>query len=215
MIRLVIFDLDGTLLNTLQDLAECTNVVLRRHGFLEHHEDAYRYFVGNGIPTLIERALPDSFRTPEIIAQVLEDFMPYYNLHKADKTAPYTGIVELLETLQQRNIAIAVASNKTHSAMAPLLAHYFPTIKFAAFFGNRPQIPIKPHPQVVEDVLAQTGISKLETLYVGDTAVDMETAANAGLRKIGVLWGFREREELVSAGADILIEKPDEILNYL
>jgi len=215
MIRLVIFDLDGTLLNTLQDLADCTNVVLRQHGFPEHPEDAYRYFVGNGIPTLIERALPDTARTPEVIAQVLADFMPYYDLHKADKTAPYSGIIELLETLQKKNIAIAVASNKTHSAMAPLLAHYFPTIKFAAFFGNRPQVPIKPHPQIVEDVLNQTGISKIETLYVGDTAVDMETAQNAGLRKIGVLWGFREKEELVSAGADILVENPEEILNYL
>ena len=215
MTRLVIFDMDGTLLDTLQDLADCTNYLLRQHGFPEHPVDAYRYFVGNGNRKLIERAIPESERSIEKIESFFQEFLPYYEIHKEDKTRPYPGIVELLEELQNQNVKMAIASNKIQEAMLPLAQHYFPDIHFDAVLGNRQGIAPKPDPAIVEDILQITGVSKEETLYVGDTAVDMQTAFAAGVRKVGVLWGFRTLEELQEAGADIIVEKPEEILQIL
>ena len=215
MTKLIIFDMDGTLLDTLQDIADSTNYLLRQHNYPEHPLDAYRYFVGNGIKILIERAIPETERNDENINALFEEFMPYYEAHKADKTSPYPGMLELLSTLQEKGVLLAIASNKVQAAMGPLVERYFPGIGFAAVLGNRQGVPPKPHPAIVEDILKLTGISKEETLYVGDTAVDMQTAAAAGLRKIGVLWGFRPLEELQQAGADIIVEHPLEILDYL
>ena len=215
MTELIIFDMDGTLLDTLQDIADSTNYLLRNHNFLEHPLDAYRYFVGNGIRTLLERAIPETERNDENINELFEEFMPYYEEHKADKTSPYPGMLELLHTLQQQGILLAIASNKVQAAIGPLVEYYFPGINFAAVLGNRQGVPPKPHPAIVEDILAMTGIAKEDTLYAGDTAVDMQTATGAGLRKVGVLWGFRPLEELQQAGADIIVEHPLEILEYL
>jgi len=215
MIKLVIFDLDGTLLNTLQDLADCNNYILRKNNYPEHPMDSFRYFVGDGIRKLIERTIPESERTPEKIDKIMADFISYYHIHNADKTAPYKGIVPLLTELNRKNILIAVASNKAHEIMSPLMEHYFPGIHFAAALGNRKGVPTKPDPAIVKEILQFTGISETQTLYVGDTSVDMKTATAAGIRKIGVLWGFRTKEELVSAGADHLIEKPEEILKII
>jgi phosphoglycolate phosphatase len=215
MIKLVIFDLDGTLLNTLQDLADCTNYILRKKNYPKHPLDSFRYFVGNGIRKLIERAIPESERIPEKIDEITADFMAYYHLHNAEKTAPYKGIIPMLTELNRRNILIAVASNKAHEIMTPLMEHYFPGINFAAILGNRQGVPTKPDPAIVKEILQITGISEKETLYAGDTSVDMNTATAAGLAKIGVLWGFRTKEELVAAGADYLVEKPEEILKII
>lgn len=214
MTKLVIFDLDGTLLDTLQDLADCTNFILRKFGFPEHPLESYKYFVGNGIPVLIHKAIPEG-TSKEVEDRVLAEFLPYYDLHKADLTAPYSGIVDLLEQLHQQQILIAVASNKIHDAMAPLMQHYFPTIPFLAALGNRVGVPPKPDPAIVEDIIQLSGFSKDEVLYVGDTKVDMDTAHNAGLRAVGVLWGFRDREELESAGAEYIIQYPGELLDLL
>lgn len=215
MKKLIIFDMDGTILDTLRDLADCTNYILRRNGYPEHPPDAYRYFVGNGIPKLIERAIPEKERQPEIIDKIYREFVPYYELHKEDFTKPYPGIPELMRQLQDLHIHMAIASNKIQQAMGPLVERYFAGIRFSAVLGNRPGIPPKPDPAIVEEILTSTAIRKEDTLYVGDTAVDMQTAENAGLTKIGVLWGFRNREELEKANADFIVEKPEEILHYI
>jgi len=219
MIKLIIFDLDGTLLNTLDDLADCTNYILQQNGFPTHEIDTYKYFVGNGIEMLIRRALPQD-TTEKIYSKVLNEFLKYYEIHKADKTAPYPGINETLAKLQEKEVLLAVATNKTHELLPDLMRYYFPTIKWAAVFGNRKDVPIKPHPQIVYDILRSCKdvactISTNNVLYVGDTAVDMETAQNAGLTKVGVLWGFRTKEELAQAHADYIIEHPVELINIL
>ncbi|MBP1673512.1 MAG: phosphoglycolate phosphatase [Bacteroidetes bacterium] len=214
MTKLIIFDLDGTLLDTLQDLADCTNFILRKYGFPEHPLDSYKYFVGNGIPVLIHKAVPEG-TSKEVEESVLADFLPYYDLHKADLTAPYQGIVDLLEQLHQQQILIAVASNKIHDAMAPLMKYYFPSIPFLATLGNRVGVPPKPNPAIVEEIIGLSGFNKDEILYVGDTKVDMDTAQNAGLRAVGVLWGFRDREELEGASAEYIIQNPGELLDLL
>ncbi|HNY63052.1 MAG TPA: HAD family hydrolase [Bacteroidales bacterium] len=214
MTTLVIFDLDGTLLDTLKDLQTCTNHILKQHGYPEHPMEDYKYFVGNGIPKLISRALPDSVK-PEKEQQVLKDFLAYYELHKEDYTQPYPGIVSLLEYLQDHQIAIGVASNKIQSAIDPLMETYFPQIQFQAALGSREGVPNKPHPQIVEDILSVSPHDKKNVIYLGDTSVDMQTAKNAGLTAVGALWGFRTREELEQSGADHIIETPEQLIALL
>jgi phosphoglycolate phosphatase len=221
MTRLIIFDLDGTLLNTLDDLANSANSVLQKNGFPTYEIDAYKYFVGNGVEMLIRRALPKEV-SKEVYTKILNEFMEYYEIHKTVKTAPYSGIIETLEKLQEKGILLTVATNKPHELLPDLMRLYFPTIKWAAVFGNRKDVPIKPHPQIVYDILDATGcrgaachVSTDNILYIGDTAVDMQTAKNAGIPKVGVLWGFRTKEELVQAHADYIIEKPYELLTII
>jgi phosphoglycolate phosphatase len=219
MLKLIIFDLDGTLLNTLDDLADCTNYVLQQNGHPTHDIEAYKYFVGNGVEMLLRRALPKDITETEF-AEILQQFMAHYELHKADKTAPYSGMVETLEKLQEKGILLAVATNKPHDLLPDLMHFYFPTIKWAAVYGNRKDVPIKPHPQIVYDICRGVArnaptVDKNQMLYIGDTAVDMETAQNAGITKVGVLWGFRTKEELQQANADYIIEHPQEILSLI
>ncbi|MCL2245725.1 MAG: HAD family hydrolase [Lentimicrobiaceae bacterium] len=210
MVKLIIFDLDGTLLNTLDDLADCTNYVLQQNGYPTHEVDAYKYFVGNGVEMLLRRALPKEIA--EIaFTEIFKQFMIHYELHKADKTTPYPGIVEMLEMMQEQGVLLAVATNKPHDLLPDLMKYYFPTIQWAAVFGNRKDVPIKPHPQIVYDILEKTQIDRNDTLYIGDTAVDMETALNAHIKKVGVLWGFRTKEELEWAQADYIIAAPQQL----
>ena len=213
--KLLIFDLDGTILNTLEDLADAANHVLSEHGFPTHPVDAYRYFVGNGMPTLIQRILPEEHKSGAIYDICFKEFLDYYTFHMHDKTHVYEGLTETLETLQVRGIQLAVATNKVHSALAPLMANFFPTIRWQALFGQRQGIPVKPDPQIVYDILEATGCTKEETLYLGDTCVDMETAHRAGLKAIGVLWGYRPCTELEEAKADVIIEQPRQILSLV
>lgn len=213
MAKLYIFDLDGTLLNTLEDLADSANHVLSAHHFPTHPVDSYRYFVGNGMPTLIRRILPPEHRDSEVYQVCFNEFLEYYTLHMHDKTTVYEGLTEVLETLQQQKVKLAVATNKVHSALAPLMANFFPTVKWDALFGQRDGVPVKPEPQVVYDILEATGCTKEETLYFGDTAVDMDTAHAAGLKAVGVLWGYRPLSELEEANADIIIQNPKDILH--
>lgn len=212
MKQLVIFDLDGTLLNTIADLAQSTNHALSRLGYPVHDTDAYRMMVGNGIDKLFERALPEGEKTEANVWRMRQEFVPYYDLHNADRSRPYPGIPELLADLQKRGVLLAVASNKYQSAAEKLVAHYFPDIHFAVVFGQREGVPSKPDPAVVFDILRLTGVAPADVLYVGDSGVDMQTARNAGVAVCGVTWGFRPRAELEAFHPDFLADTPDGII---
>lgn len=215
MKRLIIFDLDGTLLNTIADLAISTNQALRHYGYPEHPIEAYRFFVGNGINKLFERALPENERTEENVLRIRSRFIPYYNEHNADLSSPYPDISETLQALQDKGILLAVASNKYQQATEKLIAHYFPTIRFVKVLGQREGIPVKPDPSIVFDILKDTDVKKEEVLYVGDSGVDMQTALNAGVDAVGVSWGFRPRTELEPLHPLAVIDHATEILTYL
>lgn len=207
--RLVIFDLDGTLLDTIGDLAVACNAVLAARGLPQHTYDRYRYFVGNGIMRLVERALPEELRTPATVAAVRADFVKYYTEHIDIHTVPYAGIPELLAELARRGILLAVASNKFHAGTEKLVRRFFPDISFAAVLGQRDGVALKPDPTVVEEILAATGVAHDKAVFVGDSGVDMRTAAAAGVRSVGVTWGFRDRAELSDAGAWRIIDRPE------
>ena len=210
--QLAIFDLDGTLIDTVADLANATNQALAQCGYPTHPTEAYYQFVGNGINKLFFRALPEEARTEENVLRIRSLFLPYYNEHNADDSRPYEGIVQLLCDLQSRGIQIAVASNKYQQATAKLVAHFFPNIHFAAVYGQREGVAIKPDPTIVNDILRDTGIARTHTIYIGDSGVDMQTARNAGIESIGVTWGFRSEEELIENGAKHIVHHAEEIL---
>lgn len=215
MKRLVIFDLDGTLLNTIADLAQSTNHALSILGYPVHDESAYHFMVGNGINKLFERALPEGKKSEENILRVRKEFVPYYDAHNADKSRPYPGIPELLAQLQAQGVQMAVASNKYQAATQKLVAHYFPNINFVAVFGQREGVNVKPDPTIVEDILHLAKVDKKEVLYVGDSGVDMQTAINAGITSCGVTWGFRPRTELEEFHPDHIAERAEEILKWI
>ena len=196
--RLVIFDLDGTLLNTIADLAVATNEALRAMGYPTHAEEVIQTFVGNGVSKLLERSMPLDKRTEENIALVRRHFMAYYDQHNADLSTPYPGISEMLSRLQEDGVMLAVASNKYQSATEKLIARYFPHINFVCVLGQRQGIPVKPSPDIVHEIMEKANVSKSDTLYVGDSGVDMQTAINAGIDAVAVSWGFRPRAELES-----------------
>ena len=215
MKKLVIFDLDGTLLDTIADLAGATNYALTQLGYPTYDTDTIRTFVGNGINKLLERALPANEQTEENVMRMRAHFVPYYDAHNADLSSPYPGIEVLLQRLQDNGIEIAVASNKYQEATTKLVKHYFPTIQFAEVLGQRENVPVKPHPTIVFDILNKTGIDKKEVLYVGDSGVDMHTAQNAEVDAIGVTWGFRSRTELETFHPLGIIDKAEELMDYI
>lgn len=213
--QLVIFDLDGTLLDTVADLANATNWALEQCGYPTHPVEAYYKFVGNGINKLFARALPEEDSTEENILRIRSLFIPYYNEHNADYSRPYPGVTELLQTLQTRGVMLAVASNKYQEATLKLVRHFFPFIRFAAIYGQREEVPIKPAPDIVYDILRDTGVVKEATLYVGDSGVDMQTAKNADIVSVGVTWGFRSEEELRENEAVHVAHVASEIYDFL
>ncbi|MEY8708114.1 HAD family hydrolase [Bacteroides faecichinchillae] len=215
MKKLVIFDLDGTLLNTIADLAHSTNYALNKLGYPTHEIDQYHFMVGNGINKLFERALPEGEKSEENVLRVRKQFIPYYDQHNADDSCPYPGIPELLSNLQTAGIQLAVASNKYHSATQKLIEHYFPEIHFTAVFGQREGRNVKPDPTIVFDILKIAGVDKKEVLYVGDSGVDMQTAANAGITACGVTWGFRPRTELEKFNPSYIVDSAEKIKEYI
>ena len=211
MKKLVIFDLDGTLLNTIADLAQSTNHTLRTLGYPTHELSEYPFMVGNGINKLFERALPEGEKTPENVLRMRAEFIPYYNVHNADMSQPYPGIQALLNRLQALGIQLAVASNKYQEATTKLIRHYFPNIHFAAVLGQREGLPVKPDPCIVHDILRITAVSPADVLYVGDSGVDMLTARNAGVEACGVTWGFRPRTELEEYTPAHIVDKAEDL----
>ncbi|MEE0979066.1 MAG: HAD family hydrolase [Muribaculaceae bacterium] len=212
MKQLVIFDLDGTLLNTISDLGQAANHALTRAGYPTHTLSSYPFFVGNGVKKLLERVLPDDARTEENIERLREYFTEYYDQHKTDHTEPYPGIPELLRNLQDKGVKLAVASNKYDSAVKSLISNYFPYISWAAVEGQKPDVPVKPDPSIVFHILSEIPTPKAEVLYVGDSGVDMETARRACVTSCGVTWGFRPESELKKNYAEIIVSNPAEIL---
>lgn len=215
MKQLVIFDLDGTLLDTIDDLGTATNFALEMCGYPLHHLNSYRMFVGNGVTKLIERSLPEDERSPANIEKVRTFFMEYYDKHKTDLTKPYPGISELLAELSAMGMKLAVASNKYHKAVRELLDHFFPSIKWHEVEGNKEGVPTKPDPSIIFEILSKCPTRKSKVLYVGDSGVDMETARRACVDSCGVTWGLRPLKELKDAHADNIVNSPAEILDVV
>lgn len=209
MFRYVFFDLDGTLLNTIDDLAAAGNYALCQQGFEPYPVERYKYFVGNGIPKLIERILPEG-SSDELKQRTHDLFAEYYGAHSEDMTRPYEGIPELIGELYEAGIMTAVITNKDHIFAGELIRRYFGG-KVTAVYGSVPGIPHKPNPQIVNRAVSELGAAKAEILYVGDSGVDMQTAKNAGLVSAGVLWGFRKEDELKENGAVYICDRPEKI----
>ncbi len=207
-----IFDLDGTLLDTLGDLAASVNHALRTHGLPEHSIDDVRRFVGNGVRKLMERAVPDGAANP-LFDETFATFRQYYMAHSLDTTRPYEGIPETLEALKARGCHLAVVSNKMMAATQELCYHFFPsTIEVAIGEDEAAGIRRKPAPDTVFAALKALGVGKENAVYVGDSDVDIQTARNAGIPCISVLWGFRDRDFLLQNGAETFISTPSELL---
>lgn len=205
MYRTVIFDLDGTLLNTIGDLAGAGNWVCRKNGWPEHSLEEFMTMVGHGIPNLVSRFSPPEVQSPLFQMKALTDFNEYYSQHNMDLTKPYPGIVELLAQIKAEGIRMAVYSNKADQFSQEIIAHFFPGT-FDFVLGKRKEFPVKPDPAGVKFVLEQLGAKREETLFVGDSSVDIQTAHHADLKACGVTWGFRSKESLIEAGADFLAE---------
>lgn len=211
--KAVIFDLDGTLLNTLPDLQAAVNFALRRFSFPERSLEEVRRFIGNGVVMLMQRATPDS-TDEKTNAECLDAFKEYYLAHMQDTTVPYDGVTALLGKLREKGMMTAVVSNKLHEAVCELCKDYFPRLIDEAI-GVSEEGERKPSPVNVYKALERLGVSKDDCIYIGDSEVDVRTAHNAGLRCIGVTWGFRDRRELLQAGADIIINNCDELLSVI
>ena len=206
---LIIFDLDGTLLNTIADLGEACNVALSQHNFPTHSTDEYPHLVGNGVNKLIERALPDGHKDTDTIMRMRETFVKYYDRHNCVHTRPYDGIEALLNELKKQGHTLAVASNKYQSAAQHIVEYYFPGT-FNIIFGERSGCPRKPDPQIVRDIMTAAG-KETEVLYIGDSDVDIATAKNAGVRCVACTWGFCPKETLENCNPDFIVNTPQEI----
>ncbi len=211
--NLVIFDLDGTLLNTISDLGNSVNYALEQMGYPKHPLSSFPFMVGNGVRKLIQRAQMDA--DDAIVDKLLEHFRHHYDEHNCDLTVPYKGIEQLLEKLRDMGVNMAVASNKYQGAAEKIIRHYFPQIPFVAVCGQVDWRPAKPDPSVVFEILNASPTPKAKVLVVGDSAVDMHTAHRAGVECIGVTWGFRPVSELRGAAADHIASLPSDILKHL
>jgi phosphoglycolate phosphatase len=213
-IKGLIFDLDGTLLNTLEDLAVSYNDALFKNGYPIHRFESYKTFVGDGAYTCVYKALPDNERSDEIIQKVLNDFQIHYKLNFQNKTHPYAGITELLRQLSQLSIRLAVNSNKPHEFAQKCIDSYFPGM-FDIVIGVSDEFPKKPDAKSTLYILNSLNLTNSDVLFVGDTRTDIQTAIAANIKSVGVSWGFRSVEELQEHGADYIVHSPLEIVNLL
>jgi phosphoglycolate phosphatase len=207
----VLFDLDGTLLNTLDDLADASNRALARHGLPTHSTESFRYFVGDGVRNLVLRTLPEDRRDDQTLAKVLQDYRADYARNWNVKTRPYPGIPELLDALQAMRVKMAVLSNKPDADTRRCVSTLLPNWRFDHVLGAREGVPLKPDPAAALEVTRVLEVPPPSFLFLGDTRMDVETALAAGMYPVGALWGFREREELVEAGAKALAAHPMDV----
>ncbi len=216
MTKLVIFDLDGTLINTMEDIAGACNHALEACGHPQRRLDEFNMLVGRGVQNMLRGALPEDQRTDEMTAKMYSHFVPYYNEHICDRTKPYPGMYETLDALAGKGIAFAVASNKYQEGTELLMGKLFGRYNFVSILGQREGKPIKPDPQIVIDAMEAAGCTdRNEVIYCGDSDVDMQTGINAGVRTIGVTWGFRTREELAAYSPWRLIDRAEEIVEAI
>ena len=213
--KLIIFDLDGTLLNTIGDLAIGCDHMLALRGLPGHTYEEYCTFVGNGIMRLVERALPEELRTEEYVKAARKDFVDYYIDHIDQKSVPYEGIIELVDELQAKGAKLAVASNKFQAGTDKLIHKFFPNIDFVEICGNREGVPLKPDTALVDFILEKAGVERNRVAMVGDSGVDIQTARNAGITSVGVSWGFRSVEELKENRADYIVSSAEELRKVL
>ena len=214
--RAVLFDLDGTLLDTLEDLAVSMNTVLERHGFATHGIDAYKLFVGDGMENLVRRSLPDDFRQDtETVVACMTAMRAEYGRHWKDTTRPYPGIPDLLSRLAERDLALTILSNKPHEFTQMAVSELLSRWTFTLVWGERPGIPRKPDPTAAREMASLLRIPPQEFLYLGDTHTDMRTATAAGMYGVGALWGFRNADELLTSGARAVVQKPVDLLAFL
>ncbi len=215
MKKLIIFDLDGTLLDTIEDLANSVNYALQQHRLPVHPVEAYNYFIGNGVNKLLERALPAELRNADMVSMLKVDFIKHYYAHSEEYTKPYQGITDLITRLYNDGFQLGVASNKIHPATINLVQRFFPDIQFTAVFGQREGYPTKPNPSILEEIIEKANVQKSEVLYVGDSGVDVATAYNAKVDFTGVLWGFRPQRELEEVGARNFVETADQLYRQI
>ncbi len=214
MIKLVIFDLDGTVCDTIEDLPDATTHAMRTLGHPPHDVSAYKYFVGNGIPKLIYRALPEGYKSEEEHAKAMKLMLDYYAVHFADKSAPYDGILEMLSALKAKGIHIAICTNKAHHMAMEIAEKIFGGI-FERVIGHTADRPLKPDPFSPDEIIKEFGATPAETVFIGDSGVDMKTALNTKTHSIGVTWGFRTVDELKENGAEHIADTPSDILNII
>jgi phosphoglycolate phosphatase len=214
-IQAIIFDLDGTLLNTLDDLADSTNRVLNQYGYPTHPTEAYKYFVGDGIDKLAFRVLPPEKRDEKNVSSCVKALRDHYGRHWKDQTRLYDGIEDMLSELSRLGIKLAILSNKPHNLTEITVSHYFANWNFAEVAGAIDDIPKKPDPAGAIRIIDKMKIAAENFLYLGDTSTDMKTATGAGVFAIGALWGFRTESELLKSGARAVISNPAEIFNHI
>jgi phosphoglycolate phosphatase len=213
--KAVLFDLDGTLLNTLDDLCDAANAVLARHRLPTHPSSAYRYFVGDGVEKLMRRALPDEGKDEARLQVCLEDYRAEYGAHWNVKTRPYPGIPELLDELTSCGMKLTVLSNKPDEFTRLCISRLLPQWRFDVVLGARPGVPKKPDTAAVLEIIRRLKLKPADFIYLGDTSVDMQTANAAGMFAVGALWGFRTREELEQNGAQALVATPQDLLKLI
>lgn len=214
MIKGIIFDLDGTLLDTLEDIADSANEALAISGFESHPLDEYRFFVGNGVENLVRMMLPKDI-DHNVVVRVVEDFQLAYHRNYSNKCQPYHGIMDLLKELSQRGILMGVCSNKPDAFTQVMVDLYFKHVNFVAVTGERKELPRKPNAMMVNYILDKMNLGVDECLFIGDSDVDVRTAQNAGLKSVGVKWGFRPIQELIDANVTFTVAQPKEILDLL
>ncbi len=210
--KAVLFDLDGTLVNSLEDLADCMNLVLRDHGFRQHSVEEYKNMIGNGIRRLVYESLAEDVRSDELVSECYDFMMNEYRANCITKTRPYSGVVDLLIRLSSRGIKLAVLSNKADELVRKVVSSLFPEVHFGVIMGSSAEWPRKPDPSAALEISRRFGIQPADFVYVGDTDVDMQTANRAGMYAVGALWGFRSKEELLASGAKHLINYPTDLL---